>query len=101
VSEDEGSQNTIDTSPPSRGTTMGPPVHLKGIPRRSRILAVALFCVCLFLLVSKFDVGFTGPRLLSFGASKPKYDILKYVDPLIGTTNGGESLIFHVCQSEK
>lgn len=72
---------------------MAPPMHLKGIPRRSRILAVALFCGCLLFLLPRVDLGFTAPRLLSFGASKPKYDMLKFVDPLIGTTNGGECLI--------
>ena len=69
---------------------MAPPMHLKGIPRRSRILAVALFCGCLLFLLPRVDLGFTAPRLLSFGASKPKYDMLQFVDPLIGTTNGGE-----------
>ena len=70
---------------------MAPPMHLRGIPRRSRILAVALFCGCLLFLLPRVDLGFTAPRLLSFGASKPKYDMLQFVDPLIGTTNGGES----------
>ncbi len=72
---------------------MAPPMHLRGMPRRSRLLAVALFCGCLLFLLPRVDLGFNGPRLFSSGASsKPKYDMLKFVDPLIGTTNGGESL---------
>lgn len=65
-------------------------VHLRGIPRRPRFLAVAFVCFCLILLLPKLDPGLLGPSLFSPGPVKPKFDVLQYVDPLIGTTNGGK-----------
>jgi hypothetical protein len=73
---------------------MAAPLHLRSVPRISRILAFVLFCVCLIFLLPKFDLGHTGSHYsFSFGSSKPQYDILRFVDPLIGTTNGGECLV--------
>jgi hypothetical protein len=56
----------------------------------SRILAVALFCTCIVYLFSNYDLGLGESPFPSF-RSKPKYDVLRFVDPLIGTTNGGKS----------
>jgi hypothetical protein len=56
----------------------------------SRIFAVALFCTCILYLFSNYDLGLGDSPFPSF-RSKPKDDILRFVDPLIGTTNGGKS----------
>ncbi|KAI0483570.1 alpha-1,2-mannosidase-like protein [Xylaria cf. heliscus] len=65
---------------------------LTTFPRRRRVLAVPLF----FLLVWAFlpIESFNPPRTLLFGittalAGKSTGDILQFVDPLIGTVNGG------------
>lgn len=74
------------------------PLRFRGIPRRSRVLAIAVFCACLWLLLPRSDLGLGktlafflfGPDVAGpYGPAPPKVDILKYIDPLIGTTNGG------------
>lgn len=64
----------------------------------SRILAVGLFCTCILYLFSNYDLGLGESPFPSFG-SQPKDDVLRFVDPLIGTANGGESfslISFHL-----
>ncbi|EAQ84908.1 hypothetical protein CHGG_08922 [Chaetomium globosum CBS 148.51] len=67
---------------------MAAPIHLRGMPRMSRILAIALFCTCILYLLSHYDLSLGASPFPSFG-SKPKDDILRFVNPLIGTANGG------------
>lgn len=75
-----------------------PPFHLTGFPRRSRVLLVMLifFCVLLFLPKPGIYVGRTllfflfSPDIAGpYGHKGSNLDVLKYIDPLIGTTNGG------------
>ncbi|KAK5652766.1 hypothetical protein OQA88_9619 [Cercophora sp. LCS_1] len=74
------------------------PLHFRGVPRRSRVLVIAVFCACLWLLLPRGDLGIGktlafflfGPGIAGpYGPEAPKVDILKYIDPLIGTANGG------------
>lgn len=74
------------------------PLRLRGVPRRSRLVVIAVFCVCFVLLLPQHDLGIGktlafflfGPGLAgSHGSGGPKVDILQFVDPLIGTANGG------------
>ncbi|KAK4100511.1 glycoside hydrolase family 92 protein [Parathielavia hyrcaniae] len=69
---------------------MAAPIQLRGIPRLSRILSLALLCIALvLLLLPHLRSGLGGPSFVSFG-SNPQYDdVLRFVDPLIGTANGG------------
>lgn len=81
------------------------PLRFRGVPRRSRVLVIAAFCACLWLLLPRSDLGIgktlafflLGPDVAgSYGPAPPKVDILKFIDPLIGTTNGG-TCPFLVC----
>ncbi|KAK3682470.1 glycosyl hydrolase family 92-domain-containing protein [Podospora appendiculata] len=91
----------LDASPYRKATRM--PVQFRGIPRRRKVLVIACFCVCLILLLPRRE--FLGKTLWFFllgsdvagpydasgptGSGPPAADILKFIDPLIGTTNGG------------
>lgn len=76
---------------PFRNAIMAAPMHLKGIPRRGRTLLFALLCVSLVFLLPRFDLGVDGSRLFSSVRGPPRFDVLQFVDPLIGTANGGKS----------
>jgi len=71
------------------------------------VLAIAIFCVCFILLLPRSDLGigktlafflfgpgFSGPH----GTETPRIDILQFVDPLIGTANGGMLLSSPSCR---
>ncbi|KAI1166187.1 alpha-1,2-mannosidase-like protein [Nemania serpens] len=65
---------------------------LTTFPRRRRILAVPLLFLFIWVLIP--IESFSPPRRLLFGitaalAGKSTGDILQFVDPLIGTVNGG------------
>lgn len=90
----------LKDSPILKPTVMAPPIRFRGIPRRSRVLVYALLCICIISLLQRFDFGI-GRTLLFFlvspefagryeGGGGGGVDILQYVDPLIGTTNGGK-----------
>ncbi|KAK4164565.1 family 92 putative glycoside hydrolase [Cladorrhinum sp. PSN259] len=75
------------------------PLRFRGIPRRSRVLVYVLLTICIISLLPKVHLGGVGRTFLFFLVS-PEFagsyhdnshevDILQYVDPLIGTTNGG------------
>ena len=68
---------------------MASPLLLTSMPRRSRIVAVVFFIGCLVFLIPRVEVSRDGSKLVIFGEAE-QYDVLKFVDPLIGTTNGGE-----------
>ena len=87
----------VEGSPYRKAAAMVP-MHLMRLPRRSRLLLIAVFCICVFWLLPRVDLGvgktlgflFFGPNLAGHhGHRKPKVDILRFVDPLIGTANGG------------
>ena len=74
---------------------------IPGFPRRRRALVFALICVFLIFLLPRLEFGL-GSTILFFlispdaagpyGASGLRIvdgSILRYIDPLIGTTNGG------------
>jgi len=74
------------------------PLRFRGVPRRSRLVAIVFFCLCFMLFLPRHDLGIGktlgfflfGPGLAgSHGRGTPKVDILRFVDPLIGTANGG------------
>lgn len=74
------------------------PFRLSTFPRRSRVLLYALLAFCVFLMLPKPELHIGrailffmfGPDVAtSFTSRGPSADVLKYVDPLIGTTNGG------------
>ncbi|KAK0640871.1 alpha-1,2-mannosidase-like protein [Cercophora newfieldiana] len=74
------------------------PLRFRGVPRRSRLVVIAVFCLCALLSLPRHDlsIGKTlafflfGPGLAgSHGHGGPRVDILRFVDPLIGTANGG------------
>jgi len=75
------------------------PFHFtRGVPRRSRVLVIvfALVCVLLLLPSPREHVGnalvflFLSPQSGGrHGRPAAAGDILKFVDPLIGTVNGG------------
>ncbi|KAL2187253.1 glycoside hydrolase family 92 protein [Thermothelomyces heterothallicus CBS 203.75] len=67
---------------------MSAPLHFRGLPRRGRILALALFCVCLIFMSPEFNLR-VGEIRLPFLRPRPNYDVLDFVNPLIGTANGG------------
>lgn len=71
---------------------------LTTFPRRRRVLAVPLFLLVVwaFLPIESFNP----PRRLLFGvtaalAGKSTGDVLQFIDPLIGTVNGGELQLSH------
>ncbi|KAK3994543.1 family 92 putative glycoside hydrolase [Cladorrhinum sp. PSN332] len=87
-------------SPLLKPTTMAvAPLRFRGVPRRSRVLVYALLTVCIISLLPKVHLGGIGRTLLfflvspefagSYHGKSQEVDILQYVDPLIGTTNGG------------
>ncbi|KAK1759714.1 glycosyl hydrolase family 92-domain-containing protein [Echria macrotheca] len=85
-------------SRPSNSLRNMVPLHFRGVPRRSRLLAVAFFCACLIFLLPRTDLGvastlgffFFGPDFSGgYGSKASGVDILQFIDPLIGTTNGG------------
>ncbi|KAK3365454.1 glycosyl hydrolase family 92-domain-containing protein [Podospora didyma] len=77
------------------------PVHLRsGVPRRSRALLFAIICVVLIFFLPRFDLNLGGTLMfLLFSPDvagstyqeyqRPAVDILRFIDPLIGTANGG------------
>lgn len=73
------------------------PLRFRGMPRRSRFLVYALVFISFLYLIPRMHLGMGGTLLfflISPEAAGPyggghKVDILQYVDPLIGTTNGG------------
>lgn len=66
--------------------------HITSFPRRRRVLALVAFLFFIWALLPIQSYNF--PRKLLLGALGTTYlsgyDTLKYVDPLIGTVNGGE-----------
>lgn len=87
----------IEGSPYRKAAAMVP-LHFRRLPRRSRLVLIAVFCICFLWLLPSVDLGIG--KALSFllfgpgfsgqhGHHKPKVDILRFVDPLIGTANGG------------
>ncbi|KAK4189368.1 family 92 putative glycoside hydrolase [Podospora australis] len=82
---------------PYRKAVMAAPIRFRGVPRRSRFLVYAVFCIILITLLPRFHLHLGGTLLfflISPEAAGPykgghSADILKYVDPLIGTANGG------------
>ncbi len=76
------------------------PLHLRGFPRRSRVLITACVCFCLLWLLPSSDwrIGETLLFLLISPEAARSYggyggsptDILRFIDPLIGTANGGQ-----------
>ncbi|KAK0617052.1 alpha-1,2-mannosidase-like protein [Immersiella caudata] len=88
-----------ETSPYRKAMTMAlAPLRFRGVPRRSRLVVIAVFCLCFMLFLPRHDLGIGktlgfflfGPGLAgSHGRGTPKIDILRFVDPLIGTANGG------------
>ncbi|EJT80821.1 hypothetical protein GGTG_00815 [Gaeumannomyces tritici R3-111a-1] len=80
------------TAPGTKATFAAAPIHLAGLPRRGRLLLVlAVSGIALFFLLPSSGGGrrLNGPRPQQHGAAFAKTDILRYVDPLIGTVNGG------------
>ncbi|KAK0709497.1 hypothetical protein B0T26DRAFT_408095 [Lasiosphaeria miniovina] len=82
---------------PYRKAAMAP-THFKIVPRRSRALLFALFCLFVFLLLPSSDFDLRGVLLFllfstdpgrSHGSAGQAVDILQFIDPLIGTANGG------------
>jgi len=76
-------------------------LHFKGIPRRSRLVAVAFFVTCLVFLLPKADLGigktisfflFGSDTVGPYRSTTSNIDVLQFVDPLIGTANGGAIL---------
>ena len=73
------------------------PLHFRGIPRRRRVLvyALLLFCLIWFMPSLEANLGktllfFISPNLAGpYQGKGSSVDVLKYIDPLIGTTNGG------------
>ena len=71
--------------------------RLTSFPRRSRVILYALLALTVFLLLPKPELHLGRAIIfLLFGSdaatsltSRPSVDVLRYVDPLIGTTNGG------------
>jgi hypothetical protein len=84
----------IEGSPYRKAAAMVP-LHFRRLPRRSRLLLIAVFCICVLWFLPRVDLGIG--KTLSFllfgpgfaGHHKPRVDILRFVDPLIGTANGG------------
>ncbi|KAK4230129.1 family 92 putative glycoside hydrolase [Podospora fimiseda] len=87
-------------SPLLKPTTMAfTPLRFRGVPRRSRVLVYIVLIIFLISLLPKGHFGGIGKTLLFFlvspefagpyNGNSQKVDILRYVDPLIGTTNGG------------
>ncbi|GAB1315992.1 hypothetical protein MFIFM68171_06202 [Madurella fahalii] len=74
---------------PYRKAAMAAPVRLRSVPRISRVLVFAFTCVGFIFLLSRLDSGLSGSLSFRGGHSGPRYDVLEYIDPLIGTTNGG------------
>ncbi|KAL2127986.1 hypothetical protein VTI74DRAFT_9876 [Chaetomium olivicolor] len=68
---------------------MPAPLHFRSIPRRSRVLVVSLLCVSFIFLLPRLDTGLSGSAIRILGFGEPKDDVLDYVNPLIGTANGG------------
>lgn len=65
------------------------PTHFRGIPRRNRVVVFTIIlCISLFLLLPGFDLGFG--RSWWFPLGRTPFDVLQFVDPLIGTANGGK-----------
>jgi len=69
-------------------------------PRRSRVILYALLAVIAFLLLPKPELhlgravvfllfGSDAATSLTSGGWRPSVDVLRFVDPLIGTANGG------------
>lgn len=77
---------------PYRKAAMAAPLQLRSVPRISRVLMFAFVCIGFIFFLSRLDSGLSGRLPFSGGRGGPKYDVLEYIDPLIGTTNGGESL---------
>ncbi|KAK4176832.1 family 92 putative glycoside hydrolase [Triangularia setosa] len=91
-------RRSLESSPYRKPFTMAAaPLHFRGMPRRSRFLVYALVFIAFMYLIPRMHLGMGGTLLfflVSPEAAGPyggghKVDILRYVDPLIGTTNGG------------
>jgi hypothetical protein len=96
-----------DGSPYRKARASVAPLRIKTLPRRSRALVVAAICLLILWLlpVSRVQLGRTALFVLfspqvadSFGlgssswsssSAASKFKVLQYVDPLIGTANGG------------
>ncbi|KAL2266066.1 hypothetical protein VTJ83DRAFT_5418 [Remersonia thermophila] len=69
------------------------PVQLRSMPRRTRLLLFAAVVCCLFVWLHPssniFGLDPQDLKLFTFGLSLEHHDVLRYVDPLIGTANGG------------
>ncbi len=74
------------------------PIRLAGLPRRSRVLliVVVLCCTLLLLPAPRERVGqallftfFSPHSWHTRNGESAGPDILRFIDPLIGTTNGG------------
>ncbi|KAK3945635.1 glycosyl hydrolase family 92-domain-containing protein [Diplogelasinospora grovesii] len=65
---------------------MIPPLHFRGIPRRGRVLVLSFVFASVFWLLFRSNNSNLGGTLASAGSA---VDILQFIDPLIGTTNGG------------
>lgn len=72
------------------------------------LIVFVFFCVFLFLPKPSLRIGktlaffFFSPNAAgSYGQTvlKPNFDILKYIDPLIGTTNGGSFCLLYLSES--
>ncbi len=70
----------------------------RGVPRRSRVLLIVFVLVCLLLLLPSHGDRLGGALLFALfspssasGGRPAGPDILRFVDPLIGTVNGGTS----------
>ncbi|KAK3303262.1 alpha-1,2-mannosidase-like protein [Chaetomium strumarium] len=74
---------------------MAAPLHLtlSNVPRRTRMLVFAVLGACFLLLLARSsgsDGALNGSPLRFGGLGRPpRYDVLDFVEPLIGTTNGG------------
>ena len=79
------------------GLKMAPIHFYHGIPRRSRALVIVFFLLCALLLLPapREHVGnalifiFLSPQSSGRYGRPSGGDILRFVDPLIGTVNGG------------
>jgi hypothetical protein len=73
--------------------------HLASFPRKRRVLVLVFFVLCIWALLPMHSLNL--PRRALQAALGSTYlsgfDALQYVDPLIGTVNGGEHLAAPGC----
>lgn len=90
----------LETSPYRKAAFALQPGFFRGaIPRRRRALVFAFICVCLIWWLPNLFASSFGKTLVFFlfspewagpyGKGAGGADILQFIDPLIGTANGG------------